>query len=189
MARPRSAAFAFSIGQPDWAGEVLPVTITKDQVKYSPVIDTDKPISRQYERSYLGYYGYPYYWGGTGLWGERDRPGAMLTGMGSSGFRGYLRAPSAGPNADSNPRTAMSASANAPSVMDIDASSRTRGAPLGATVQTTLRRKPRIFLLVANASYQFSNRPGNARHSQLESIGDIAALRCCSRCYRVQTLR
>jgi hypothetical protein len=95
----------YSLGQADWAEEVLPVTITKDQVKHSPGIDTDKPISRQYETSYLGYYGYPYYWGGTGLWGERDYPGTMLTGMGSSAFRGYLRAPSAGPNADPHLRS------------------------------------------------------------------------------------
>ena len=88
----------YSIGQADWAEKALPVSITKEQVKNSPDIDTDKPISRQYERSYLGYYGYPYYWGGTGLWGERDYPGTMPTGMGRSGFRGYLRAPSAGPN-------------------------------------------------------------------------------------------
>jgi len=54
-----------SIGQADWEGKVLPVTITKEQVKNSPSIDTDEPISRQYESSYLGYYGYPYYWGGT----------------------------------------------------------------------------------------------------------------------------
>jgi hypothetical protein len=36
---------------------------------------------------YLGYYGYPYYWGGSGLWGEDSYPGAMLTGDGM-GFGG-----------------------------------------------------------------------------------------------------
>ncbi len=95
----------YSLGQADGAREVLPVTITKDQVEHSPGIDTDKPISRQYETSYLGYYGYPYYWGGTGLWGERDYPGTMLTGMGPSAFRVYLRAPSAGPDADPHLRS------------------------------------------------------------------------------------
>jgi hypothetical protein len=94
-----------SLGQADWAEEVLPVTITREQVKHSPGIDTAKPISRQYETSYLGYYGYPYYWGGTGLWGERDYPGTMLTGMSPSGFRGYLRAPSDVPNADPHLRS------------------------------------------------------------------------------------
>jgi hypothetical protein len=95
----------YSLGQADWAREALPVTITKDQVEHSPGIDTDKPISRQYETSYLGYYGYPYYWGGTGLWGERDYPGTMLVGMDPSAFRGYLRAPSAGSDADPHLRS------------------------------------------------------------------------------------
>ena len=73
-----------SIGEADCALQVLPATITKEQVKHSPEIDTDKSISRQYERSYMGYYGYPYYWGGAGLWGERNYPGTMVTGMGPS---------------------------------------------------------------------------------------------------------
>ena len=71
-----------AIGHPDWAERVLPVSITKEQVKNSPDIDTDKPVSRQHEMQYLGYYGYPSYWGGAGLWGSGAYPGAMLTGVG-----------------------------------------------------------------------------------------------------------
>jgi len=70
-----------SIGQPDWNARILPVSITKEQAKGSPDIDTDKPVSRQHEMQYLGYYGYPYYWGGAGLWGGGAYPG-MLTGLG-----------------------------------------------------------------------------------------------------------
>ena len=33
------------------------------QVENSPDIDTHRPVSRQDEATYLGYYGYPYYWG------------------------------------------------------------------------------------------------------------------------------
>src|SRR5664279_5288392 len=51
-----------AIGRPNWTERVLPVSITKEQVKNSPDIDTQKPVSRQHEISYLGYYGYPYYW-------------------------------------------------------------------------------------------------------------------------------
>ncbi|HVC18720.1 MAG TPA: PRC-barrel domain-containing protein [Vicinamibacterales bacterium] len=58
-----------AIGQPDWMGQQLPVTLTKAQVEHSPDIDTQKPVSRQHEAAYLQYYGYPYYWGGGGLWG------------------------------------------------------------------------------------------------------------------------
>jgi sporulation protein YlmC with PRC-barrel domain len=75
-----------AIGQPNWTDKVLPVSITREQVKDSPDIDTDKPVSRQHEMEYFGYYGYyPYYWGGAGLWGGGAYPGAMLTGVGCAG--------------------------------------------------------------------------------------------------------
>lgn len=73
-----------SIGEPDHTEKVLPVRITQDQVRNSPDIDTDKPVSRQHESDYLGYYGYSDYWGGSGLWGGEAFPG-MLTGLGYAG--------------------------------------------------------------------------------------------------------
>jgi len=88
----------YSIGQPGWDAAVLPATITKEQIKNSPSIDSDEPVSRQFEKSYLGYYGYPYYWGGLGLWGPGYYPGTALTGMDAQyvdGYQGYLRAPAA----------------------------------------------------------------------------------------------
>lgn len=63
-----------SVQQPDWKDKTLPVSITKEQVSKSPAIDTDKPVSRQNEEQYLGYYGYANYWGGQGLWGEGMYP-------------------------------------------------------------------------------------------------------------------
>jgi sporulation protein YlmC with PRC-barrel domain len=87
-----------SLGQPDWGGSILPASISKQQIKNSPSIDTDKPISRQYEKSYLGHYGYAYYWGGVNHWGENYYPGNALTGLGGQdydGYRGYLKSPSA----------------------------------------------------------------------------------------------
>jgi len=68
----------FAIGHPDWTGKVLPVSVTKERVKNSPDIDTDKPVSRQHEMRYLGYYGYPSYWGGIGPWGNGLTPSMML---------------------------------------------------------------------------------------------------------------
>ncbi len=58
-----------AIGQPDWLDGVLPVALTKAKVEHAPDIDTRKPVSRQHEAVYLGYYGYPFYWGGAGMWG------------------------------------------------------------------------------------------------------------------------
>ena len=54
------------------------VDLTKKQIEGSPGLDRDKPVSRQFEESYYGYYGYPMYWGGPYMWGPypyitRDR--------------------------------------------------------------------------------------------------------------------
>ena len=79
-----------AISHPDWTDKVLPVSITKEQVKNSPDIDTDKPVSRQHEMRYLGYYDYSYYWGGVGLWGGSAYPGMMLTGYLGSPTEPYV---------------------------------------------------------------------------------------------------
>ena len=73
----------FAIGRPDWTAKVLPVSITKEQVKGSPDIDTDKPVSRQHEMQYLWYYGYPDYRGGMGPWGNELTPSMLLTAASS----------------------------------------------------------------------------------------------------------
>jgi len=48
-------------------------------------VDTRQPVSRQYEAAYLDYYHYPYYWGGSGLWGTEPYPwnlaGMPVTGQ------------------------------------------------------------------------------------------------------------
>jgi uncharacterized protein YrrD len=67
-----------SVQQPNWQEKTLPASITKVQVCNSPNIDTEKPVSRQNEEEYLVYYGYPYYWGGTGLWGDALYPYSTL---------------------------------------------------------------------------------------------------------------
>ena len=76
-----------AIGQPNWAEKLFPVSIRKEQVKNSPEIDTEKPVSRQQERQTLEYYGYPYYWVGTGIWGQGAYPSLMLPSFGSA-FQG-----------------------------------------------------------------------------------------------------
>jgi hypothetical protein len=70
-----------SIGRPNWSEKILPTSLTMDQVKNSPDIDTDKPVSRQHEMGYLGYYGYGNYWGGGGLWGAGIYPDVLQAGL------------------------------------------------------------------------------------------------------------
>jgi hypothetical protein len=53
------------------------LALTIDKVKNSPSVDVDKPVSRQHERDYYGYYGYPYYWGSTGMWGMGAYPDTL----------------------------------------------------------------------------------------------------------------
>ena len=67
-----------AIGQPDWHERILPVSITREQVKNSPDIDTDKPVSRQHESDYLGYFAYPIYWGEPGFWGTGMFPNRVM---------------------------------------------------------------------------------------------------------------
>ena len=75
----------FAIGRPQWAEKIMPVSITQEQVKNSPDVDTERPVSRQHELQYTGYYGYPYYWDGAGLWGAGLYPDMMMLGYGGYG--------------------------------------------------------------------------------------------------------
>ena len=63
----------------DWETHHFNVALTREQVKKSPGIDTEKPVSRQHEREYYGYYGYSYYWGYPGLWGVGDYPRSLTS--------------------------------------------------------------------------------------------------------------
>lgn len=74
-----------AIGEPDWPRRLLPVSVTKEQVRNSPDFDSEKPVTRQQEQVYSGYYGYPYYWGGTGYWGGGMYPNLMAAGYGGLG--------------------------------------------------------------------------------------------------------
>jgi hypothetical protein len=67
----------FSIIRTDWPARQLDVALTKQQVENSPDIDTHQPVSRQHEAAYLGYYGYPFYWGGPNLWGPAFYPAGL----------------------------------------------------------------------------------------------------------------
>ena len=45
------------------------INLTKNQIENSPSLDSDKPVSRQYEEDYYTYYEWPVYWGGPNIWG------------------------------------------------------------------------------------------------------------------------
>jgi hypothetical protein len=49
------------------------VSLTKAQIETSPSLANDQPVSRQYEDSYYGFFGWPTYWGGPYMWGAYPR--------------------------------------------------------------------------------------------------------------------
>jgi len=58
-------------------GEIV-TSLTKAQIEDSPPLDSDKPVSRQFEENYYGFFGWPTYWAGPYVWGrypaiERDQ--------------------------------------------------------------------------------------------------------------------
>lgn len=67
-----------SLGKPDWQARTLGVTLTKDEIEQAPDIDTDAPVSREYEKRWFDSYALPYYWVGTGTWGMGTYPGYLL---------------------------------------------------------------------------------------------------------------
>ncbi|MEO7963322.1 MAG: PRC-barrel domain-containing protein [Gemmatimonadaceae bacterium] len=79
LQRRRVLISPISFGRADWGTRSFHLALTLDQIEKSPDVDTDKSVSRQHEREYLGYYGYPNYWGQTGMWGMGVYPG-LLTG-------------------------------------------------------------------------------------------------------------
>lgn len=58
-----------AIHQVDDTEQQISVNLNRQQVKESPDIDTDQPVSRQQELELFRYYNYPSYWGGPGIWG------------------------------------------------------------------------------------------------------------------------
>ena len=64
-----------------WSNRRFNLALTVDKIKDSPNVDTDKPVSRQHEREVQGFYGYPYYWDNSGLWGTGSYPDALASGV------------------------------------------------------------------------------------------------------------
>ncbi len=70
--------------------------LTKKQIEESPSLDSDKPVSHQFEQAYYGYYGWPMYWSGPYMWGpypyiERDRAKWKTSTQGEKAWDPHLR--------------------------------------------------------------------------------------------------
>ena len=63
-----------AFGSFDQTEKALHANLTRKQIERSPVIESHKPVARQFEEEYHRYYGWPYYWLGDGLWGMSGFP-------------------------------------------------------------------------------------------------------------------
>lgn len=79
-----------ALGKPDTPSKSIPVNLTREQVRLSPDIDTDKPVYRQHEIDLHEYYRWSYYWG----------PG--FAGMSQNTFNLEQSVPRIYPNSDRN---------------------------------------------------------------------------------------
>ena len=66
-----------AFGRLDQDEKTLHVKLRKTQIQNSPSIDSHKPVSRQWETEYYGYYGWPTYWEGDSMWGLGGYPAAL----------------------------------------------------------------------------------------------------------------
>lgn len=63
-----------SIKDFDLVNGAIQLSLTKEEIKDSPPIDADKPVSRKYETEFNNYYGLRPYWQGPGFWGTYMYP-------------------------------------------------------------------------------------------------------------------
>ncbi len=78
-----------SFGPTDWPAREFPVDLTREQVKDSPTIEMDKPVSRQHEMAYRAHFSWPAY---------------EMYEMGSTGGMAIIRT---GPETNEEPDTAV----------------------------------------------------------------------------------
>jgi sporulation protein YlmC with PRC-barrel domain len=66
-----------AFGKLDQSEKTFHIKLHKKQIEDSPSIESHKPVSRQFEVEYYGYYGWPPYWDGGGMSGIGPIPVAL----------------------------------------------------------------------------------------------------------------
>jgi sporulation protein YlmC with PRC-barrel domain len=64
----------YALGEAGIAPHHIAINLTKKQIEDSPAMESDVPVSKQYEAAYFGYYGWPTYWSGPFVWGDYPYP-------------------------------------------------------------------------------------------------------------------
>jgi len=86
----------YALAEVNKVEKCIGVDLTIKQIEDSPSLDTDKPVSRQFEESYYGYYRWPTYWNGPSVWGthpfiERNRGKMGELNLGGKAWDLHLR--------------------------------------------------------------------------------------------------
>ncbi len=68
-----------SFRQAEWSTHRFHLALTMADIENCPSADMDRPVSRQHEQDFNQYYGYPPYWGDSGIWGMGDSPALLAT--------------------------------------------------------------------------------------------------------------
>lgn len=66
-----------SLDKPEYLSRSLSVKLTRDQIEESPALETDKPVSRQFEVEFHRFFGWPVYWNGELAWGAYAHPSEL----------------------------------------------------------------------------------------------------------------
>lgn len=74
-----------SLGQPDRDNMLFPVLLSKEQVKKAPDLNSDAPVSRQYEIAFHTFYGMPFYWDDNSTSDQVADPSSRFVGKVVSG--------------------------------------------------------------------------------------------------------
>lgn len=59
-----------ALGDISTGNESITVNLTKQQIADSPPLRKHEPVSRQFEMAHYKFFGWPLYWGGSGMWGN-----------------------------------------------------------------------------------------------------------------------
>jgi hypothetical protein len=86
----------YALGDVNREEQDIAIDLTKKQIEDSPSLDSDKPVSHQFEQAYYGHYGWPTYWGGSFAWGHypyivRDREKWKKSTQGKKTWERHLR--------------------------------------------------------------------------------------------------
>lgn len=81
-----------SLEKPDWVQKRFPVNLSRQQIKESPPLETDQPVSRQYETEWSEHYGLPAYWLGPGGWGTIYHPAEPVSNQPAGSLKDKLQA-------------------------------------------------------------------------------------------------